>query len=433
MASHEGHIDCVKLLVESGAEVDTRNNDGDTPLFWAASKGHIEVVQLLIEQHADVNACDSKGRSCLWTAAFNGHTDVVRALVSAGADVHLQKNDGSSPLTAASQERHIDCVKLLVDSGAEVETRQNNGETPLYWAANKGHIEVVQFLIEQHADINACDSYGQSCLWTAAFDGHTDVVRALVSAGADVHLKDSLSYVTASVKLVVKTMLQSLMNKDVCVGRIKDYDDKTAPMCGVDNVSMSVECGADIHIRNVDNLQAIDFASYCGEVDILRFLCDCIPRMNSLNTLEHFHHYSISASSSNICIDHNCNTATDIQCMRSLLEFGADVEAENVDGLRPIHYAVRTGLVELVELLIQHGANVDAADVYGNRPLHDAACHGLNVVQSLVHNGAKVNAQNVDGKTPLHVAIERQQSEVIKFLLNAGADVGLSYCWAAAV
>jgi len=90
---------------------------------------------------------------------------------------------------------------------------------------------------------------------------------------------------------------------------------------------------------------------------------------------------------------------------------------------------VRTGLVELVKLLIQRGANVDAADVYGNKPLHDAACHGLNVIQSLVLHGAKVNVQNVDGKTPLHVAIERQQSEVVKFLLNVGADIGLTDVW----
>ena len=111
---------------------------------------------------------------------------------------------------------------------------------------------------------------------------------------------------------------------------------------GVHNVSLSVACGADIHVRNVDNLQAIDIASYCGHVDVLRFSCGCIPRMNSLNTLEHCHYYSISASCpvSSISIDHNCHTAvhlsTDIQCVRSLLENGADVEAENIDGLRPI-------------------------------------------------------------------------------------------------
>jgi len=116
--------------------------------------------------------------------------------------------------------------------------------------------------------------------------------------------------------------------------------------------------------------------------------------------------------------------------MRSLLENGADIEAENIDGLRPIYCAVRTGFVELVELLIQHGANVDAADIYGNRPLHEAVlCHGLTIVQLLVCHGAKVNVQNVDGKTPLHIAIDHQQSEVVKFLLNAGADVGLADVW----
>ena len=438
VASQEGHTDCVKVLVESGAEVEKRTNNGDTPLYWAASEGHIEVVQFLIEQHADVDACDSEGCSCLWTAAFNGHIDVVRALVSAGADVNLQKNFGFSPIGAASQEGHIDSVKLLVESGAEVETRTNDGETPLFCAANKGHIEVIQFLTEQHADVNACDSHGDTCLLESAYYGHTDVVHALVSAGADADLQDPLFYVTASVKCVVKTMLLLLMNKGVCISHMKDCDDKTAPMYmvyGVDNVNMFVECGADIHARNVDNLQAIDIASYCGHVDFLGFLCDCLPCIKSLNKLEHFHFYSISASCpvSSIGTDHNCNTAvhqsTDIQCMRSLLENGAHVEAENADGLQPIHCAVRTGLFELVEMLIQHGANVDAADVHGNRPLHDAVCHGLNVVQSLVHHGAKVNVQNVDGKTPLHVAIERQQSEAVKFLVNAGADVGLTDVW----
>ena len=121
--------------------------------------------------------------------------------------------------------------------------------------------------------------------------------------------------------------------------------------------------------------------------------------------------------------------ATDvIDNLRSLLENGAGIEAENVDGLRPIHWALRTGFVELVELLIQH---VDAADAFGNRPLHEAACHGLSVVQLLVHHGTKVNIQNIDGKTPLHVAnaIEREHSDVAVFLLKAGANVGLTHVW----
>jgi len=162
------------------------------------------------------------------------------------------------------------------------------------------------------------------------------------------------------------------------------------------------------------------------DIDIDQFLTSCnSPAM------------AISCSSlyppSGVNINCHRNTAvhltTNLQTMKSLLKNGADVESENFNGMRPIHYSVRTGLVELVELLIQHGANVDAPDVYGNRPMHEAVCHGLGVVQLLVQRGAKLNVQNIDGKTPLHIAVERQQSDVIVFLLSQDADVGLTDVW----
>ena len=446
VASQEGHIDCVKLLVQSGAAVEVVCSDiGLRPLYMAASNGHIEVVQFLIKQHAVVNACNNDGQSCLLTAAFNGHTDVVCALVSAGADVNLQRNDGASPLMAASQNGHIDCVKLLVQSGAEVGVRDSRGATPLYRAAKNGHIEVLQFLIEQHADIDIVDYRVMSPLGEAAVQGHIDVVNRLMHHKANVigeveGLTDPLTCVATWGKREVKAILQSLIDSGSFVGNANNHHKTSALIRAlykgdIDIVIMLVECGADIHARDADGLQAIDIASYCGHADIVQFLSDRLPSINYSNTFNHFDSISVSASylSSSTRIDCVGNTAvhvtTDVQCMGSLLENGADVEAENFDGLRPIHCAVRTGLVELVELLIQHGANVDAADVYGNSPLHDAVCHGLNVVQLLVHHGAKVNVQNVDGKSPLYMAVDRQQSEVITFLLNAGADVGLTDVW----
>ena len=185
------------------------------------------------------------------------------------------------------------------------------------------------------------------------------------------------------------------MNNGALVGRVIDDYDETALMAAavvgdLDVVKMFIDCGANIHVReNVSNLQAIDFASYSGHVDIVKFLSDHRTCTND------------SSLSSDACALYNCNTAvhltTDVQRMKSLLENGADVEAENVDGLRPIHCAVRTGLVELIEPLIQHDANVDAVDICGNSPLHEAVCQGLNVVQLLVDRGAKVNVQNIDG------------------------------------
>jgi len=154
---------------------------------------------------------------------------------------------------------------------------------------------------------------------------------------------------------------------------------------------------------------------------------------NFLRTLQRSNSSDYSAFA-NVPFGSSCDTVvhfiTDLKAVTYLLENGADVEAENVDGLRPIHCAVKRGNAKLVELLIQHGANVDAADVSDNRPLHHAVRHGLDVVQLLVQRGAKLNVQNNYGQTPLHNAVESQiDVNVIMFLLSQDADVGLTDVW----
>ena len=64
----------VKLLVENGANVNTKNDSGKTPLHLAAFWGHNEVAKYLIEKNADVNATTNKGRTALELAALYGHS-----------------------------------------------------------------------------------------------------------------------------------------------------------------------------------------------------------------------------------------------------------------------------------------------------------------------------------------------------------------------
>jgi len=171
------------------------------------------------------------------------------------------------------------------------------------------------------------------------------------------------------------------------------------------------------------------------EVEFLRDTCENSANMPDLSTFHITHCSPALCLCSGTSIDHNCTTAmhltTNLQHMRWMLENGADIEAENVQGQRPIHYAVYMRLVEMVELLIQHGANVDAADVDGNTPLHYAARYGLDIVLLLVQHGAKVNVQNNKGETPLHDAVKYsyEHSDVIMFLLKEGADTALTDNW----
>ncbi len=88
----KGGIERVKVLLAAGARVNWRNQDGETPLFFAARHGDPEVVQLLIAAGADINAKNSQGTSVLKEAVVHakkpleGNIEIVRKLVFAGAD-----------------------------------------------------------------------------------------------------------------------------------------------------------------------------------------------------------------------------------------------------------------------------------------------------------------------------------------------------------
>jgi hypothetical protein len=102
-ACFKGRFPVVDLLVrESGADVNAKDNDGETALMSACKKGHVKVVGWLVresnELNVDVNAVDKNGNTALMLAAINGHVGVVQLLVTIGADVNAEDKNGNTAL-----------------------------------------------------------------------------------------------------------------------------------------------------------------------------------------------------------------------------------------------------------------------------------------------------------------------------------------------
>ncbi|CAK9071342.1 unnamed protein product [Durusdinium trenchii] len=107
-----------------------------------------------------------------------------------------------------------------------------------------------------------------------------------------------------------------------------------------------------------------------------------------------------------------------------LLASKASLEAENRVGVKPVHYAARSGHLGVLDRLLQANADVNDRTSYGVRPLHVAAGKGhLSVVDRLLEAKAEVEAENKHGERPLHRAAENHQSHVVKRLLSARADL----------
>ncbi|MHC4371510.1 MAG: ankyrin repeat domain-containing protein [Planctomycetota bacterium] len=167
-AASDGELEQVKLLISEGADVNVKNNEGLTPLHYAARKGHKEIIELY-------------NRTAAEFAMQSNHREIVQLLVSKGADI--------SPLHFALYMKDEAKARSLIEGGADVNRRTPYGSTPLYRAVLAGFKNIVELLIAKGADVNAKDNWNWTPLHSAVY-GHKDIVELLVAEGANVNARD---------------------------------------------------------------------------------------------------------------------------------------------------------------------------------------------------------------------------------------------------
>jgi ankyrin repeat protein len=150
-ASHAGHLEAVRSLLEGGADVNERNKTHHTPLLYASMRGKVEVAKLLIEYGADVNFQDWTGWTPLQAASRHSHPDVVRLLLNHGADANTMNQDHWAAIHYAIVNFSFEIVKALLEQGAEIRVRNDVGQTPFQMASLSGQEEIVRLLSEYDA------------------------------------------------------------------------------------------------------------------------------------------------------------------------------------------------------------------------------------------------------------------------------------------
>ncbi len=108
----------------------------------------------------------------------------------------------------------------------------------------------------------------------------------------------------------------------------------------------------------------------------------------------------------------------------AMIRAGADVNAAQPDGTRPIHWAVFQVDYELLDALIAKKAKADVTNEFGDTPLAEAVkVADARMVKTLLDAGAGVEGANLDGETALMLAIKTGDLPIVRMLIQAGANV----------
>ncbi len=155
-------IQCVKLLIEKGADVNARNRDGATAIF---SVSRVDIAKILVENGADLNTVARYNSTPLKYAIARQHIDVVRYLIAQGANVnHVAKLDFTETMTqcALSQilkkspqekkDKALEILEILLEAGADPNIQSVDGTTALHTASLRGMTDFVELLLKYGAD-----------------------------------------------------------------------------------------------------------------------------------------------------------------------------------------------------------------------------------------------------------------------------------------
>ena len=162
----------VRILLERGADIDAPSElEARTALHLAADAGESELVSLLLEEGANVDSRDRSGKQAIHIATISGNADIVARLLEAGASVDSREPaEGMTPLLIASLQGKVDLVKLLVDRGADMEARSFSGRTPFFFSTsmesyvNVGDDSLMRYFAEKGVDRNPKDNAGHTPL-----------------------------------------------------------------------------------------------------------------------------------------------------------------------------------------------------------------------------------------------------------------------------
>ncbi|XP_061616390.1 ankyrin repeat and SOCS box protein 4 isoform X1 [Phyllopteryx taeniolatus] len=195
-------VETALVLLQEGAAINPMPN-GKTPLHVACEVSNADCVGLLLDHGAKVNSLSLSGHTPLHYCITQGSVDCAKLLILKGAKVSIpsHNNEEDTPLHTAARFGVPELVALYLAHGAPVDSGNSLHETPLmtaaFWAFDtkeqtysQDHHLVCRLLLDHKADVNLQEEDNKTALHKAAWNCDHILMQMLLKAGADTRAMD---------------------------------------------------------------------------------------------------------------------------------------------------------------------------------------------------------------------------------------------------
>ncbi|MCK3683104.1 ankyrin repeat domain-containing protein [Maribellus sp. YY47] len=408
----------IDYLIEKGNDVNKRTHDSRTYIFWAASRGNLEVVKLLVKKGARTDLRDSHGNSLTQFTAASGqdNTKIYDFFIENGADLKNEKDhDGRNVLLAAAPRvKNLGLIDYFISKGLSLNATDDHGNGIFNIAAQGGNIEVLKALAARGVSTKKNTNTNENAVLFASRGGRgssnsLEVFQYLEGLGLEPNITSN-DGVTPLHNLSRSTndlaIFQYFIDKGVNPNSV-DKEGNTPLLNAASRNKQEVvkylaEKTENINHTNNEGHSALTLAIQNNNGNVVNYLISEGAQTNILDKKGNNLAYYL--------FDTRGNPRDFDEKVKALLAAGFNFKTKQPDNSTIWHLAIAKNNLELLKKVLDFGADINAKDKQGNTVLHYTAMKSSNAeaLKFLIANGADIKSTTEFGETAYDLAQENE-------------------------
>jgi len=446
-------LDDIVLYMGNSGNLKIRNKNGESLLHIAAKEyGNAEIIDYLLALGINPDLKDSEGRTALHLAAQFASKEGVHSLLQYGAKIDIKDKNQLTPADYAvvdMKKRKDYLLPILKDMLAHglviIPWKNSKGEFLLNGVSDKP--ELLSFLIKHEGDVNSVQKDGDTSLITSAVHNYEKSAKVLIDAGAKIDIQNKRGRTALYTSTVLKSYeIAEILLENGANINLQTKDGDTSLLNAVRKndykmVSLLLKYNLDPNISNKQKDTALHMAVMNRNEMMVKALLEkkADPDLKDdlgLKPLDYAKRLKLKQmlvlleAVTNVKDDvpsHNVVIKEEKKSENNILSVKAEDKNVAKYEQSKLHQAVSVKNLDAVKHLLENHTEIDIVDKLGRTPLHYAAIRGyIEIAELLLDRGANINAVDSSKQwTPLFYATFMGHQKMIELLMAKGADVTL--------